>query len=226
MKKKFDTILAEVGHYYSNKVKEHGPTPQGVDWNSKESQTTRFGLLLKLCDRTKNFSILDYGCGYGALAEYLASQGFMYSYTGYDISAEMVKQAKKHYKDQKDILFTSEITEVSPADYVVASGIFNVKRQFSEDTWKEYVENTISHMAGLSRRGFAFNILTNYADKEYQREDLYYANPSYYLDFCIRNFSRNVTLYHHYDLFEFSLLVYMDMKPVSGDLIEVGNYPL
>jgi SAM-dependent methyltransferase len=223
MKKKFNTIVTEVENYYSNKVKEHGPTPQGVDWNSKESQMTRFELLLKVCDTTINFSMIDYGCGYGALAEYMTDQGYTYSYIGYDISAEMIAQAKKRFTNQKNLVFTSDIIGVPPADYVIASGIFNVKGRFAEDTWKEYVENTISHMAGLSRRGFAFNILTTYSDKEYQREDLYYANPGYYLDYCVRNFSRNVALFHHYGLYEFTLLVYLDLENKTGNNQELED---
>jgi 2-polyprenyl-3-methyl-5-hydroxy-6-metoxy-1,4-benzoquinol methylase len=42
------------------------------------------------------FSILDFGCGYGALIEYLKSKYISFSYTGYDISEEMINQAKKY----------------------------------------------------------------------------------------------------------------------------------
>ncbi|MGD8458607.1 MAG: class I SAM-dependent methyltransferase [Anaerolineales bacterium] len=217
MNEKNDAILREVNNYYSKKIKEYGPTPQGVDWNSKESQITRFNLLLKVCDRTKHFTIIDYGCGYGALAEYMTQQNLKYSYIGYDISSKMVEKAKIRFTNQENMVFTSSQDELPISDYVVASGIFNVKRQFSESAWKTHVEKTIFHMASLSRKGFGFNVLTSFSDKEFQREDLYYAKPEYYLDFCIRNFSRNVTLFHHYDLFEFSLLVYLDLEHQPSD---------
>ena len=35
-----------VADYYSEKVRQHGETAQGVDWNSTESQKTRFDQLL------------------------------------------------------------------------------------------------------------------------------------------------------------------------------------
>ena len=62
-----DRILREVDRYYSGKLKAHGATARGVDWNSTESQRMRFDQLLKICDRRAPFTLNDYGCGYGAL---------------------------------------------------------------------------------------------------------------------------------------------------------------
>ena len=33
-------LLGEVANYYSAKLREYGATPQGVDWNGKEGETT------------------------------------------------------------------------------------------------------------------------------------------------------------------------------------------
>jgi len=62
-----------------------------------------------------------------------------------------------------------------------------------------------------SKRGFSFNMLTKYSDKEYMRDDLYYADPLFILDFCKRNFSKNVSLLHDYGLYEFTILVRMEI---------------
>ena len=67
----YDRIRESVQQYYGEKIKAHGATAQGVDWNSPESQRLRFVQLLKLVDRSRCFTINDYGCGYGALADYL-----------------------------------------------------------------------------------------------------------------------------------------------------------
>jgi hypothetical protein len=61
-------------------------------------------------------------------------------------------------------------------------------------------------MAALSRRGFAFNMLTGYADADRMRPDLYYADPHAVFDRC-RRFSRRVALLHDYPLYEFTMLV-------------------
>ena len=51
----------------------------------------------------------------------------------------------------------------------------------------------------------AFNLLTNYVD--YKDEDLYYADPTYYFEYCKNQFSKNVSLLHDYDLFEWTIII-------------------
>ena len=93
------------------------------------------------------------------------------------------------------------------SDYIVASGIFNVKNKTSESEWLHYILNTIEMMNQKSKKGFAFNILTKYSDKEYMKDYLYYADPLFLFDYCKRNFSKNVALLHDYYLYEFTILV-------------------
>jgi len=71
-----ESIRESVSAYYTGKIKKHGPTPLGVDWNSLESQELRFSQLTKVIAEDSDFSINDYGCGYGALADYLDTKGF------------------------------------------------------------------------------------------------------------------------------------------------------
>ena len=66
--------LDQVKSYFGKRMEEYGASPRGVDWNSDESQNTRFDQLLKIVE-TPSFSILDYGCGYGALADYMEQKG-------------------------------------------------------------------------------------------------------------------------------------------------------
>ncbi len=58
----------------------------------------------------------------------------------------------------------------------------------------------------LSTQGFSFNLLTNYSDREYMRDDLYYAEPCRLFDHCKRRYSRQVALLHDYGLYEFTIL--------------------
>ena len=51
-----DSILNEVGRYYSRKIQEHGATPAGVDWNSAASQELRFDQLLRMVSPGEPFS--------------------------------------------------------------------------------------------------------------------------------------------------------------------------
>jgi hypothetical protein len=96
---------------------------------------------------------------------------------------------------------------LQPADYTVASGIFNVKLEASSTEWERYVLRTLEKISSLSKRGFAFNVLTKYSDPEFRRPDLYYADPLLLFDYCKTKLSRFVTLLHDYPLYEFTILV-------------------
>ncbi len=90
-------ILNKVDNYYTQKVLQHGTTPEGVDWNGYESQYKRFDQLLKIVT-INSFSIADIGCGYGELAAYLEKNKFDFNYQGYDVSEKMIKQAQDFIK--------------------------------------------------------------------------------------------------------------------------------
>lgn len=200
-------LLNEVSTYYSAKVREHGPSPRGVDWNSVQSQEVRFEQLLKVAAPDDPGVLGDYGCGYGGLLDYLQRQEILCGYRGYDISDAMLAAARERHADDSTALFTGSDEDLAGCDFVVASGIFNVKLQTPETDWRDYVFQTIDRLAELSTRGFAFNCLTSYSDAHRMRADLHYANPCELFDHCKRRFSRNVALLHDYDLFEFTVLV-------------------
>jgi len=200
-------ILGNVEGYYSEKIEVHGATARGVDWNSPDSQRLRFVQLLKLTDRSQPFTINDYGCGYGALADYLKDEGYAFQYCGFDISPKMLAKANERHVGMQKVAFVGKEQDLSKADFTVASGVFNVKLQASSTEWESYVLRTLETISSLSKRGFAFNVLTKYSDAELRRPDLYYADPLFLFDYCKTKFSRFVTLLHDYPLYEFTIVV-------------------
>jgi len=203
----FDAILSQTKQYYDKKLGAYGPTPKGVDWNSAASQELRFEQLLKVCDTSNLFALNDYGCGYGALVAYMTGRNYRFEYSGFDLSVQMIDAARKEYGDFEHCQFSSDEGSLGVADYTVASGIFNVKLQTSDEGWKNYVLHALGKMAELSKKGFAFNALTKYSDPEFMRDDLFYADPLFLFDYCKRNFSRFVAVLHDYPLYEFTMLV-------------------
>jgi len=200
-------ILEQVNAYYSGKIMAHGPVPAGADWNSQASQDLRFAQLLKLHGSSLEFSINDYGCGYGALYGYLKSQGAQYDYAGYDISEKMISTARELYGETDRCRFVVSGEMDRTADYTVASGLFNVRGDIPDGDWFEYILGSLGMLNDASSKGFAFNCLTSYSDPEYMRRDLYYANPCVLFEYCKKNFSRRVALLHDYELYEFTILV-------------------
>lgn len=201
--------LDQVKSYFDKRIREHGASPRGSDWNSDTSQNIRFDQLLKVV-QTQSFSLLDYGCGYGALADYLDTKGFAVAYYGYDILESAIETARKTHKDKQRRLFFTDKSQLPVCDYTVASGIFNFRGEQAFEDWTEYVLGLLNEFNQLSVRGFSSNFLTKYSDAERMRSDLYYADPMFLFDYCKRNFSKNVALLHDYHLYDFTLIVRKD----------------
>ncbi len=201
--------LDRVKSYFGKRIQEHGASPRGSDWNSEASQNTRFDQLLKVVE-AESFSILDYGCGYGALADYLLARGFEAEYYGYDILESAIETARKTHAGQPRRAFFTDKTQIPVCDYTIASGIFNFRGEQTFDEWTEYVLGVLTEFDQLSRRGFSSNFLTKYSDADKMRPDLYYADPLFLFDYCKRHFSKNVALLHDYRLYDFTLLIRKD----------------
>jgi SAM-dependent methyltransferase len=199
--------LAGVGAYYSERLREHGMTARGVDWNSEASQAVRFDQLLKVCDAGTGFSLNDLGCGYAGLVDALAARGTAFEYRGWDISEAMVQAACVRFAGDPRVRVQTGSIPDSPADYTVASGIFNVRLDAPDDEWLAHILETLDVMDRVTTRGFAFNCLTKYSDRDRMRDYLYYADPCLLFDHCKRRYARNVSLLHDYDLYEFTILV-------------------
>ena len=91
--------MEQVKSYFGKRIEQHGASPRGADWNGTESQNTRFDQLLKIVE-TASFSILDYGCGYGALADYVDQKGFHADYYGFDILESAIAIARQSQKER------------------------------------------------------------------------------------------------------------------------------
>ena len=200
--------LQSVAEYYSNKVLTHGATPRGADWNSAEGQQLRFNTLLRILPASSEPTNLDdYGCGYGALFDYLRSSIHQtVDYLGLDVSAAMIAEAHAcHPMDTAR--FNHGSASPRRADFAVASGIFNVRLKTAVGDWEKHIADTLDAMHAGTVRGFAFNCLTSYSDPPKRQEHLYYGDPCFYFDLCKQRYAHNVALLHDYGLYEFTILV-------------------
>jgi len=206
-----DPKMQNVKNYFDNTLKTHGATPRGVDWNSEGAREVRFEQLSKVITSDQPFTMLDYGCGYAAYADYLESQHLNFSrYIGFDILESMVEKAREIHSDKKRYYFTSELSKLEPVDYATACGVFNMKLDASFDEWTDYVIKCLKEMDSLSVKGFSVNFLTKYSDADKMRPDLYYADPCYLFDYCKTQFSKNVALLHDYHVYDFTLIIRKD----------------
>jgi SAM-dependent methyltransferase len=179
-----------------------------VDWSSEASQRLRFDVLLEAVRRPAPFSLLDYGCGYGALADHLADRGLRECrYIGYDISATMLEAARARPCPLAGCRFIEPGEPLPEADYCLASGVLNVSLGTPPEVWFEYMTQVWDEMSRLSSVAFAFNCLSAYAGGRRADDFLYYADPTRVFDYCKRKYSPHVALLHDYPLEEFTVIV-------------------
>lgn len=208
-----DETQKKLNEYFTEKLETFGATAKGVDYNGEQARQIRFAELVKIIDSAKLFSMIDYGCGYGAMFEYLLAKGWEFEYYGVDLIEKMVSAGREKYKEFSNARFTTAEKELPVADYLVAAGIFNIKLDSPYGEWQNFICETLPRMNALCSKGFSFNMLTKYSDTDRmaERPDLFYGDPLFFFDFCKRNFSRNVALLHDYGLYDFTILVRKDV---------------
>ena len=204
-----EDALRESRAYFTEKIEKFGAVPQGVDFNGPEAQTVRFDQLVRIIEATQRFSLIDYGCGYGALLEYLQSRKWDFTYHGYDELDKMIEVARQKHGEAGNVHFTTDETTLPVCDYLIAGSIFNVKFDAPVEAWRDYTLQMLSRMNALCSRAFSFDILTRYSDPDRMalRPELYFADPLFYFDHCKRAFGRDVALLHDYGLYDFTILV-------------------
>jgi SAM-dependent methyltransferase len=198
---------------YAGNLAEYGTSSKSVGWRDEASQELRFERLARVIDAGDGgFTVNDWGCGYGAMFGHLdrAFGPRLTRYTGYDISAEMLEAARRQCEASRThFVLSPEVT--ADADYTFVSGTFNVKLEATDAEWDAYVKRHLETMFARSRRGLSFNLLTTYVD--WKAENLFYADPKDFFDFCKARLSRFVTLHHDYALFEWTIGVTREPRP-------------
>lgn len=206
-------VVAAGDEHYEPLLSEHGAGALGVGWNSQRAQEVRFDQLARVLHGSRTpFSVLDYGCGTGDLLGWLRNRGISCSYTGFDISDRMVREASAAHSAVDRATFTSAQHELSPADFVLASGIFNLRFGSGDEEWHDYVVRTVDQLRRLALGGLAFNLLSSHSDPARKQAGLHYADPAWWLDHCLQRFSTRTAVLHDYDLWDFTVVVRLDLR--------------
>jgi SAM-dependent methyltransferase len=205
-------VYSDIEAYYSAKVARYGATPMGVDWSCQATQSLRFVQLLKICNFSAAFSLNDIGCGYGALAAFLAVRHpkSKIDYLGVDLSRSMIQRARRRHTGP-DRRFSTRTTGFRIADYSVASGIMNVSLGHSRAIWEGFVARTLAQMRRTSRLGFSVNFLVDTTGTRTSAsasvDDLYRTGTERWIRYCEDELDCSVETIADYGMKEFTLLV-------------------
>lgn len=205
-------VHSDVEAYYSARVAKHGATPLGVDWSCWATQNLRFVQLLKLCDFSEPFALNDIGCGYGALADYLAVRhaATEIDYLGVDLSRAMIRRARRRFSGSQR-RFGVATSSPRVADYSVASGVMNVSLGHPREVWENFITSIFRDMRRTSRRGFSVNFKAADGSTANDLADgLYRTSPQRWIDFCESELGCSVETIDGYGMREFTLLIRCD----------------
>ncbi len=184
--------------------KRNGYHPHALFWSSREVQEIRFKIIADIgigANANGRDSILDVGCGFGDFAAYLERQNISTSYTGIDISADLLAEGRRQYPDLK--LLQADLFEFDPKpqsfDYVTLSGTLNRKFMGNNgaQSAKDYSLEVIKRMFASCKKGIAFNLLDARHQWTADRWDLQSFYPDEILQ-VIKQLTRNYRLIDTY----------------------------
>ena len=189
-------LLEPVIRAYELRLKRFGNDARGVFWQNKEYQNKRFEILSHIFEPVSNYKdivIHDFGCGYGALFNYLADKPIMENghYIGSDMSSQMIITALQNIDDPR-AEFRQHILAVDIADYTLVSGTFNMHLGQDEKEWEAYIKKSLVQLWSKTKVGLAFNMLRNDTKDKY--DGLFYINGYELFDFCATHLSPNVII--------------------------------
>jgi ubiquinone/menaquinone biosynthesis C-methylase UbiE len=197
---------------YIKRYKRYGYSPLSLGWGKGGRQDLRFRVLSEV-GILYDSSVLDVGCGFGDLFNYLKKQGWRGDYVGLDIVDDLLTEARKQFPEIEvrniDILTNKFDNQF---DYVVSSGIFNA-RLYEEDNY-DYIFRMLKKMFEISKIGVAVDFMSSYVD--FKHTTAFHAEPEVVFS-LMRKLSKRIILRHDYMPYEFAVYIY------KNDEISLGN---
>ena len=144
---------------YLDAVDAHGAGFRATLWGSEEAQHLRFDVMLEMVP-LDGTSIVDVGCGDGALAAHLTRRGIAFrAYTGLDAVEAMIERAQQDAPPHcrfvvADVVRDPGALAVPGADWMLFSGSLNTLDQSAAWT---LIDHALAHAA----RGVIFNFLSD-----------------------------------------------------------------
>lgn len=201
--------------HYEDCLRRHGDGPNAVDWKSAGDAALRYDVMLGIVrDPAAAGTLLDFGCGLGALRHHMARAGFTgLRYTGLEISAEFAAAARARNPDS-EILCLDVLTEGATLpmyDYVVMNGIFTRRQDLSIQAMDHYLRQLLTVVFKSCRVGLAFNVMSKAVD--WESEVLFHPEPGELLAFLGRDLTRHFVLRNDYGLHETTYYLYREPTP-------------
>ncbi len=207
-----DPAYRAIVQHYETCLRAHGVGARAVDWKSTEDAGRRYDVMLGVIrDKTSSATLLDFGCGLGALRQHMATAGFgAVHYTGLEISTEFAAAAQAR-NPGAGILCMDVLADgaVLPAfDYIVMNGVFTRRHDLSIEAMHGYMQRLLAVVYASCRVGLAFNVMSKAVD--WESEPLFHPDPGRLLTYISRDLTRHFVLRNDYGLHETTCYLYRE----------------
>ena len=201
--------MEHIVQLYEKAFRIHGDSPEAVLW-PKGRQEVRFHALTKHINLKERFSILDYGCGLAHLKPYLDDCYVNFSYTGVDSVSAFVDKSRVKYGDSKFYHITTPEYLPSNYDFVVASGVFNLRYLADQKANQAMIFKMLQQLFDHTNIYLSVNFMTDSVD--YQQEGAYHQNVAELYEFLYQNVSHRLVLDQSYMPYEYTVTVWKNQE--------------
>lgn len=174
----------KVSLYYDKACRAANTGWQASLWLSAEDQYYRYVLMGQMLN-WQGCSVLDIGCGQGDLYQFIKERSKNVTYTGVDISQEMVTAAKRRFPDAEFLHadFLSEDFQPKQYDFVLGIGTFAVKLDGNQ---MEYFKRSINKLYKIANRAVGITLSSVKSAYDMKFEEFYhYYDPAEVLNICL-----------------------------------------
>ncbi len=214
--------LSSVVDKYKQQFTLHGRSGTSL-FAPKDRNKVRFSAIEKnISYGLNNWTLLDYGCGFGNLNSYLKScRTDAFTYHGVDIVEEFIN-SNKNIEPEIDYKLICSYEDIKENyDYISIVGVFNMMYCNSIQVHKKIVQDTVKYLFSKCNKWISINFMTD--DVGYVQGDAYHQNPVEFYNYAYNNLSKRIILDQSYLPYEFTITIYKDENRSESDAARYLN---
>lgn len=212
--------MEQVKKMYQEAYEKYGKSKKTLFW-PKGRQKERFELLTSHIVK-ENFSLLDFGCGFGDLRKYLLEQFKTFNYLGVDIVDEFINEAKKESDDFYKITDVSDVD--GKFDNICICGTLNISYFDDIEKHKEEVRRILKTLfdKNLNDNG-VLSVDFMHDEVDYQSEHAFHVNVVKIYNFLSKNLSNRIIMNKSVFPYEVTFTVFKNTNKSQNTLFQLCN---
>lgn len=208
---------------YLQALSHSGPTLAAVGWPNPSALGERFEILLsplglQSLPPGKKIKLLDMGCAFALLLDYLAENGLedRIDYYGVDLFEQTLDVARArwptHHFEVRDV--RDRPFPPNAFDYCVLSGTLHERDGLTYRQMEQMAKETLRALWPSVTIGLGFTAISKHVEQE--RENLFHWPLDDIMAFCKADLSRHVALHIDSGLWETAALVFKEPRKRAG----------